>query len=392
MADQNYLQAGLGQEPTEWFVEVEFDVDSQTLADDAIERLQDEWDDWEPNDGDLEIVQIETLAPMAAAVAETASTVPSAIFRGYGTKILGVPYAVGNPATTTVTLQFVDDTEYTVPAGSELEIDGYAFSLGDDAIKPAGTTSLGGILVSANEGGVDANGLTGGVSGPITMPGFVTGVVVEAPTANGTDDQDDEDYQNSLSARLQLTVVSLVTPNNFERWAVIEHADIGRATAVKLSDRSLQITVVGYDGEPVAQTTKDQLATEYEEFRLVNTTFEIVDATYTTVDVSYTAKRYEGAFDPVSLLARIDEMLGIWLSPASYGYPKQGGDRSSTWVNDPVIRKNKLIDLIGDVDGVNYVEDVTISAAGLITNAAGNLTLPGIVALPRLGTINGTIT
>src|SRR4051812_40654520 len=44
------------------FVTVPITTDSQTLADDAVDRLRVTWDGWEPNDGDLEVVQIEALA------------------------------------------------------------------------------------------------------------------------------------------------------------------------------------------------------------------------------------------------------------------------------------------------------------------------------------------
>jgi hypothetical protein len=47
------------------------------------------------------------------------------------------------------------------------------------------------------------------------------------------------------------------------------------------------------------------------------------------------------------------------------------------------VRKNKLIDLIGNVPGVDYVLDVTISGTLGTSQPNGDWQMPGPVALPN---------
>jgi hypothetical protein len=53
----------------EFFIEVPIETDADALADNAIDVLQAQWTDWEPNEGDPEVIQIEALSQMAADVA-----------------------------------------------------------------------------------------------------------------------------------------------------------------------------------------------------------------------------------------------------------------------------------------------------------------------------------
>ena len=110
------------------FVSVPITTDSQTLADDAVEKLRETWEGWEPNDGDLEVIQIEALAPMAQNAAEAASRMFPAAFRAFGTDLAGVAYESGAPASTTVTFTLTDTDGHDIPVGSEIDIDGFAFA------------------------------------------------------------------------------------------------------------------------------------------------------------------------------------------------------------------------------------------------------------------------
>jgi hypothetical protein len=90
-------------EESVWYVEVPLETDETTLADEAVEALQTAWENWEPNEGDLEVVLTEALAAFAAAAAQQASVATEEIFRVFGTELVGVPYQDGAPAGTTVT-------------------------------------------------------------------------------------------------------------------------------------------------------------------------------------------------------------------------------------------------------------------------------------------------
>lgn len=97
-------------------------------------------------------------------------------------------------------------------------------------------------------------------------------------------------------------------------------------------------------------------------------------------------------FVPADLVARINAKLADELSPIVWGLPKPRGDTSTRWVNQPVVRKNKLIDLIGDVDGVDYVQSLSITGSAGVADSNGDLTLAGAIPLTLPGTFTGSAT
>jgi hypothetical protein len=368
------------------FVTVPITRDSQSLADGAVDRLRVTWPDWTPNDADMEVIQIEALAPFAGNAADAASRVPPAVFRRYGEALVGIPYEVGSPATTTVTFNLTDDAGHRIDAGVQVDIDGWAFAVDEPQDVAAGTTTVTGVPVTASVIGAAGNDLVGEVIRPISALSFVESVVVEVPTAGGADPQDDIDYQNTLARRLQLQAETLVTPRDFELKA-LDEPGVGRATALHNGERAITVVATDEDGEPLTAPIKDRLVELFAAYRLVNTTVTVADPTYTTVNVTYTVAAYPG-FDEADLVARVDETLAEWLSPAEWGRPKNFGDPgTNVWYNEPVVRLNKAIDLIGNVEGVNYVTAITLNGA------AADLSLSGTVPLPRStpDTITGSV-
>jgi hypothetical protein len=371
------------------FIKVPFTSDADTLADRAVDRLRVEWPGWEPNDGDMEVVQIEALAPMAQNAVETA--VPPAAFRAILERLHGVLRLAGTPATTTVTLLFADADPHTVDAGYEVQIDGVAFTTDTAA---TGTSPLAAVPVTATVIGTVANDLPGDVVAPGGALAFVSDITVDTPTTGGTDPEDDDDYQDRGSRELELQAKTLVTTRDYELDA-IDQPGIGRAVATaNTTTRTMTVTVTGEDGHAAASGDKTALAASFEEFRLSNWTVAIADPTYTTINVTYTVKAYPG-FDAVDLEARVDAALAAALDPAASGRPRSFADTSEVttrWVIDPKIRRNKLIDAIGDVDGVDYVDTLTLSGSAGSADTDGNWNMPGTVPLPLPGTFTGTVT
>jgi hypothetical protein len=375
----------------ERFIDVEITSDPQALADDAVALLMDRWPGWTPNDGDLEVVQIEALAPMAQNAAEVAGAVPSAIFRAYGTTLLNLPYQEGVAAAGLATFTLLDNLGHTIPAGTEIDVDGFAFQVVSDTIVPPGQTVAASVPILATETGVAFNGLTGVSVTPVTSLAFLESVVLVGTTANGIDAEDDAAYQDRLSRRLELQATTLVTTRDYEFLAIDEGA--GRAVALHNGEKAVALYVTDAAGEPMGAAWKAAMALTYEDYRLVNTIVTISDATYTTIGGTVTVKAYPG-FDPTDLAARISAALADYLNPADWGKPTNFGDPGvgSGWYNETVVRSNKLIDLIGNVEGVDYV-----SSGPTITGSAGsasgtNWTMPGTVALPRFGTWTVTVT
>jgi uncharacterized phage protein gp47/JayE len=243
--------------------------------------------------------------------------------------------------------------------------------------------------VTASVIGEVANDLAGDLVAPITALAFVADVTLDAPTGGGTERETDDDYQDRGSRELELGAKTLVTGRDYEIWA-LSRPGIGRAVATAdVPARTIEVTVVDPAGDVVATADKTALAADYEANRLSNWIVTIADATYTPVSITYAVRPYPG-FDTTDLVARIDAALQAYLSADGFGRQKTTGETTAatrTWLPDNVVRRNKLIDLIGDVDGVDYVDSLTITGAG----GDGNRTLPGTVALPTPGTMTGSV-
>jgi hypothetical protein len=383
------------------FVDVEFTSDPETLADDAVARLQERWDGWEPNEADQEVVMIETLAPMAAEATGVASNVPAAAFRTFGTKLADEPYIDGLFAVASLTFAVVPEGSparavgqaVTIEAGFEVLIDNVSFATDDEVTVPAGQTTAVGVPATCTIEGSDYNDLPGDTVTPMVAERALVAVTLDAPTTGGSDEEGDDDYQDRLSRTMQLSAKTIVTLRDFELWALVRYpTTIGRAVARHLGARHVELTLAGFDGLPVAAPVKAALVADYAQYRLANTTVDTPDATYTTVNVDYAVKLYPSA-DQAAAIAAVNAVLATELSPATWGSPKYTRDRPQpVWFNDPVVRRNKLIDLIGDVEGVDYVDTLTLSVPGGVPapNANGDLTLPGAVALPEPGVFTGS--
>jgi hypothetical protein len=361
------------------FVDFPVVTTEEDLADLAIGRLQVEWPDWEPEDSDLAVIQIEALAPLAQNAAEAASNMTSAAFRAYGTKLIGEPYDLGSVAIALLTFTAIDDAGYTADAGFEVNIDGFIFTTVEDAVIPALSSSVSGVEAHAAFETSDANDLVGDLVTPQTDLAFVESVSLDGPTSGGADAQDDDEYQDALARQLLLQGKTLVTTRNYELMA-LEVAGIGRAVAVAdVPNRSIDVTVINdTDGLAVSGPIKTALGVLYEAYRLTNWTVSIGDADYWVITANVTVKAYPG-FDAAALGTAIESMLNEYLAPYGYGKLNQFAEADALWINDPVIRHNKVIDLIGNIPGVDYVVDVTLATT--TTKAITGTAATDVIAL-----------
>lgn len=372
------------------FLEVEVETDEQTLADNAIAQLKTKWPGWVPNDGDLEVVQIEALAPMAADANRTAAVVPAAVFRTVLEKLHKIPPQDGTAATARVTFQMVDVAEHLIDEGFAVDIDGVEFTV-DAGRLVSGSLAVPNVAVTASVIGVVGNALTGVVVTPITASSFVSDVTLDAPTAGGTDPETDLAYQDRGSLLLELQGRTLVTERDYMLMAFAT-TGIGRSVAISNKvARQMNVWITNPAGEVASAAVKADLAQSYDELRLSNWVLVISDATYTTITVTTTVKAYSG-YNTADLQARIDAALDLALGPAQWGAPTNAEAPGASWVNDPVVRKNVMIDVVASVPGVRYVDTLSIAGSAGAANAAGDWTMLGTVALPRPGAHVVTVT
>jgi hypothetical protein len=356
------------------FVKLEIESDSQTLTDNAVLSLEEAWDGYEPNDGDTEIVLLEIVGDLVSDVASDLASMPSEALIQYGIQLLGLTYDSGVPAGGEVTFTLTDDDGHTIPAGFEIDIDGFAFQTDDITVVAPGDTVAASVDVTANEPGVEFNALAGSIVTPVSASTFVASIALDAPTSGGTDLETRDEFLDDISRELTLRGRTLVTWRDFEEFA-LDLPTIGRSVAVGNTAREVLVVVVQEDGTDVSGDTVDDLEDLYEEFRQVNTVYNVRSPWRTPVSVTATVKAEEGV-DLTALEDLVEATLSDYLDPANWGVPKSGLETARRWVNTDIVRKNKLIDVIGSVEGVDYVDSITLTGGsiGSLTGTASDNT------------------
>lgn len=202
------------------FLTVPFEVDADTLTDDAIESLQTAIPGWLPADGNLEVWLLAAFARIAAEVTTVAASVPAAIFRAYGTQMIGLPALDGEAATITTTWTAQDTAGYTAPAGTQVahRVSGdtlIIFETTTDMVITPGSSSLAGVVLTAVAVGVDSNDVPTGAMELIDSLSWVSTIVATATSSGGVDAETDTAYLDRLAAELRLSSPRPILPDDF---------------------------------------------------------------------------------------------------------------------------------------------------------------------------------
>jgi hypothetical protein len=371
----------------DFFIEVPIETDADALADNAIDVLQAQWTDWEPNEGDPEVIQIEALSQMAADVADVAAIMPNAAFEAILERLFNVIPQDGTPAVGTVTFTLVDSTANVIPGGTEVDIDGYAFSVDEDTPTVAGSTTVAAVPVTANDNDTGANGLTGETVVLVGVLAFVSDVSLDGPTSGAIDPETEQEYLDRGSQALELQAITLVTAHDYELMALSDPR-VGRAVAVtNMATRTITVTASQADGTNLPTAAKTDLAALFDSYRQTTWTVMLGDATKTTINVTFQIHVYP-SFNAAAVITAAVDAVTVFLDPVAWG--SNTSTPAPTPDVEPRVRKNKLIDVIGSVTGVDYVIDLTITGSAGSVQSNGDWLMPGTVPVPSAGTVSGT--
>lgn len=204
------------------FVEVQFTKDSATMAQEAIERLIGLMEakgylGWKAQEAALETILTEALSPIGEDVANVAAVVPAAIFRAFGTKLVGLPYNEGASASATTRWTLLEEggkyPARTIPAGTQLTQGNIAFYV-TSSVEVLEGHSTAEVHVVAVELGTEANGLTGLLE-PVEAINWVKEVTILGETTGGAAQEEDSEYQNRLQAALELQAPRPITASDY---------------------------------------------------------------------------------------------------------------------------------------------------------------------------------
>lgn len=346
------------------FVDIPFTTTKSDFEDIAMEAYAASVPGWVGEDGDPEVINIETISPLAVNLGNLLASMPKAALIAFGTKLLGLSYGAGQSAFTNVIFTVQDvNGPYTIPAFNGIVIDGFGFILTADVVVPNGSTTAIG-LVASTARTADANGLVGTNIDPVAMPSFVTGYALVSPTIGGADAQSDDDFADQVSRDRRLNSRALVVPLDFELEA-LDNQGITRANATVTGVNALLLTVLGVGGAPATTAAKAGVAADIATIDTVNVVVTIADPVFNVIGLTYSVQ-IESGFDPADAITRANAAVMGELSPLTHGVPESGdpGNAITTWINDPFIYLNRMIQVIGNTNGVHRV--VTIALNGTL--------------------------
>jgi hypothetical protein len=381
------------------YLDIPFESDPDALSQIAFDYITNVIPGWVPSEANLDVIVIRAMAHVAAEVQDIASAVPTTIFRYMGATLFNIPPIEAVAAQGLTDWTMVDNAGYTVPAGTQIavQVDGstsVAFQTLNDFTVPALSTTATAIPVEAVLPGADGSGLNGAID-MISSIGFVSSIVLEAPTTGGLDAEQDDAYLNRLRLQLTLLAPRPIIPVDFAVMAT-DIAGVQRALALDGYDpvlgtfnneREITLACIDVDGNAVSSSVQSQVAALLENAREVNFIVNIIDPIYTSVDVTFQVKA-EPNYDATDLAARVTSAITDFVSPANWGLP-QGGD-NILWEFEDTVRYLSLAEVINNVLGVRYIEAMTIGLSGG-AQIAGDQTLTGPAPLPLPGTIGGTV-
>lgn len=359
------------------------DVTAQQMIDTAIARLAESWPDWQPREGNTEVVLLERLAEVAENIIYAINRLPDGMTEVL-LRLAQMERSMGTPATGTVEFAVADTAGHSIPAGTTVR----ALVDGQDPVDFT-TDSVVGIPVGETTGTVTVTATVNGTAGNGHPPGrvlelvdavpFVETVTVTALTGGGTGPEDAEAFLSRGVTRLARLTSTVVRPADVERF-VAEQVVARRVKCLDLYDPAaagspgahpgnVTVAVATTGGGALSASAKASLLASLQDAMHAGLKVHVVDATVTPVNVAVTVLRLPGT-SAAAVQAAVTAQLQEYLSP-------------DTWDWSKTVRVNELIAQADRAAGVDVVLAVTSPAA--------DLTLPGVAPLAAAGTITVTV-
>lgn len=465
------------------FLDVVIDSDPTSITDSGIEQLTSTLEangfpGWTPNDGDLEVIILSIVAQMAADVAAVAAQVPAAIFRAFGTKLLGVAYNQGAAATLVSTWTLADTLGHTIPAGTYVTVADLGFYIESDVVVAPGSSTASVLLVAVEQGSS-----YNGVASPIVTVDeidWVLSIAATGSSSGGADAEDDDAYQSRLATELALQAPRPITASDYAGMALSAPSTIlpsgvvvGRATAIDGYDpsahmftgnttsssrtvasvssftgvtvgsvitgtgipagttvtaintgastltlsnnatatatgvsltstgsygnsRTVTTFVTDTSGNAISSPGMSALATWLASYREINFLVYVVAPSYTPIYVTFQVHILPG-YDSTATVSAAQAAVLNYLNPAIWG-SASASNGGAQWLNSAqgfnIVRYNKLLGVIENVPGVDYVPSGSTGLAiGTAPSPSGtsDITLLGPAPLPTSDSTTPTI-
>lgn len=351
------------------------------LVEAAVSYAQSVMPEWEPRQGNTEVVLMQALALMLGPEIMAVQMLGDRVIEGV-MNLYGVTRSPGAAATSRATFTVTNSNPLQViPAGTRLRL--VISSTGEtidmltsEELQIITSESLtGSVNVVATDVGDAANGVAAGTSVSVvdSLP-FVESAVLATAVAGGSGTESDGSFFARAASTLARQVSTLVQVEQFE-YASLTRVELGRAKAFDNYDPAapgattyghVTVAVADKQGQAVSAAVMTDVQQWLTSQALASLLVHVIAPTYTTVNIATTVKAAVGA-SAAEVQANVDAALRAWLDP-------------KTWLWESSVSQYAMISVIGNAAGVKEVQSVPATIA-----------LAGKAPLPTIGTITVTV-
>lgn len=374
-------------------------ADETQAATGILAAIADTIDGWRSEDAQVEAAMAEAVGiAYATAVSVMIATAQTAIV-GFGANIIGIQRTAASPATCTSTWTLSGSDGGFIPAGTQVTLtlpDGTSldFVTASATTVPAMTTVVTGVVLIAIEAGLDTNGATNPASQD-EIDGIAS-VTIEAPSANGTDDEADADYATDVTNGARRMHKIPIVAADFADYAT-DVPGVARCAVLNLHIPSppsgpeiddpqpghLTLYPVDSAGEPSDEDHLDAIEASFAAIETpLNVTIHYDEPTYVDITIAATIKTTPGSDDD-AVQASAVTAIAAYLDEGTYDFDT---DADGHWAK-PRSTGVTIFDIAKVLDGLPGVDEVT----AVTVNGTTHVDFTDPVSLPHL-TGDATIT
>ena len=214
-----------------------FDLQPTTIYDSAVEYAQTALPEWNPVPGSVEDAILQAVADMTGQLVGAINRLPAGVVEGL-LALFGVTRNSGTQPTGTATITFIDDSGYTLSAGTRF---GFLDTGGSEPIlyifqtSESVSVSTGATTVDVDIEGITLANYPALASGTelqlLTAVSFIDSVVLNGDLEPGSDAENDSTFLNRGATIFGSLSEALVLPTQFERFILTNYPTAYRVKA-----------------------------------------------------------------------------------------------------------------------------------------------------------------
>lgn len=377
----------------------------EALVQRAVEQLQAQYPNWQPNPASPEYRMFLAFAAICAEVIVLAFDVPEALIRFVGEVVYQTPPTPATAATTTSTWEAADSLGHAIPAGTVVLVtpEGgapVAFEVTEAAEVKAGETktAAGAVKLRAVESGAEGNIPGAAEVVPNELLSWVKKITLVTAPAGGAAEETTEEYTRRITELARLIKPQPILPEDFANYVRLLVPGIQRCVAIDLlelklheghayggseiesesAERCVTIVPLTAEGTAPSEATLKEAWERVEAAREASFKAFVGVPTSHPIDVKVVGKFFKG-FTEAAVKANVESALKELLNAATWGVPDTGD--TTNWINKKTLRYQDVVTAVNNAEGFNYYTEL------LVNLGTADVPLSGIAPLVTAGTL-----